>query len=216
MSDHYQFIRKELKHARIRVSEDGCIRVFIPNNFTETDIELLLKKKQNWIKQQQLFFKQKTKIGLGRNQLLLFGSRYHYFYDNTFVRKIVLDHNFKTIRASRNLLNKDIQIKWYKSVAKRYLVKRIDELAMRLGFKYNKIYIRDQRTKWGNCSQDKNISLNWRLIKAPTIVIDYLIVHELVHTKIMKHSTKFWTMLRSHYPDYKAAIDWLDHYGNSL
>ena len=96
------------------------------------------------------------------------------------------------------------------------MIKRTEELAYRLNFNYNKIYIRSQRTKLGNCSEEKNISFNWRLIKAPEFVIDYLIIHELVHTKIMNHSGKFWTMLKSLYPDYKDAIIWQDKYGNSL
>ena len=93
---------------------------------------------------------------------------------------------------------------------------RTKELAGRLNFTYKAVYIRDQKTKLGNCSSDKNISLNWRLIKVPTLVSDYIIIHELVHTKIMNHSAKFWTLLKSLYPDYKEAINWLDKYGNSL
>jgi predicted metal-dependent hydrolase len=90
------------------------------------------------------------------------------------------------------------------------------ELAERLNFKYNQIYIRSQHKKLGNCSEDKNISFNWRIIKAPEFVIDYLIIHELVHTRIMDHSTKFWLMIKSIYPEYKNAIHWLEKYGNSL
>lgn len=63
---------------------------------------------------------------------------------------------------------------------------------------------------------EKNISYNWRLIKAPLFVIDYLIVHELAHTVIMSHTNKFWTLLKSYYPNYREAITWLDKYGNSL
>ena len=216
LGENYTLIQKDVKHARLRVSEDGNVRVIIPLSFSENDVELLLDKKEKWIQNHLKFFKEKTKINLQRNQLLLYGNRYSYYYDSTFEQKIIIDHDFKTIRAKRDLLDLSIQVKWYRSIAKKHLIKRTEELSQKLNFNFNKIYIRNQRKKWGNCSADKNVSLNWRLIKAPLFVIDYLIVHELVHTEVMNHTSKFWTLLKSHFPDYKAAIEWLDKYGNSL
>ena len=216
VAENYTLKKKDIKHARIKVSEDGRVNVLVPYTFTDDDISALMLKKANWISNQLAFFNKKSRIELGRNQLLLFGNRYSYFYDETYSRKIVIDHNFKTIRAKNDLLDPAIQKKWYKQEAKKYLVARTEELALRLNFNYKAIYIRDQKTKLGNCSADLNISFNWRLIKAPTLVSDYLIIHELVHTKIMNHSSKFWTLLKSLYPDYKDAMNWLDKYGNSL
>lgn len=214
--EKYTLQKKDIKHARIKVSEDGHVSVLIPHSFTEDDISALMFKKAKWISKQLAFFDKKSRIELTRNQLLVFGNRYSYFYDETYSRKIVIDHNFKTIRAKKNLLDLEIQKKWYKQEARKYLVARTEKLAERLHFQYKGIYIRDQRTKLGNCSADLNISLNWRLVKAPTLVSDYLIIHELVHTKIMNHSSKFWTLLKSLYPDYKDAMNWLEKYGNSL
>lgn len=216
LPENHILIRKEVKHARIRVSEDGKVRVILPHSFTQEDLDSLLLKKKYWIEKNLRFFQEKSKINLQRNQLLLYGNRYNYFYDDTFEQKIVIDHDHKTVRAKRDLLDPKIQLKWYKSIAKKHLEKRTIELSEKLGFRFNKIYIRNQRTKWGNCSHEGNISYNWRLIKAPLFVIDYLIVHELVHTIIMNHSTKYWTLLKSYYPDYRDAVDWLDKYGNSL
>lgn len=216
MPENHTLQRKDIKHARIKVSEDGHVRVLVPHSFTDDDISALIAKKSKWIAKQRAFFSKKSRIELARNQLLLFGNRYSYFYDDTYSRKIVVDHNHKTIRAKRDLLEPATQKRWYKNEARKYLVSRTEELAGRLHFKYKAIYIRDQRTKLGNCSDDRNISLNWRLVKAPTLVSDYIIIHELVHTKIMNHSGKFWTLLKSLYPDYKDAMNWLDKYGNSL
>ncbi len=214
--ENHTLQRKDIKHARIKVSEDGHVRVLVPHYFTNDDISALISKKSKWIVKQQTFFSRKSRIELARNQLLLLGNRYSYFYDDTYSRKIVIDHSFKTIRAKRNLLDLQIQKKWYKHEARKYLVAKTEELGKKLHFTFKAIYIRDQKTKLGNCSEDRNISLNWRLVKAPTLVSDYIIIHELVHTKIMNHSGKFWTLLKSLYPDYKNAMNWLDKYGNSL
>ncbi|WP_153304453.1 M48 family metallopeptidase [Desulfosudis oleivorans] len=216
MPENHTLQKKDIKHARIKVAEDGHVRVLVPHSFTDDDISALLTKKSKWIAKQRAFFNKKSRIELARNQLLLFGNRYSYFYDDTYSRKILIDHSFKTIRAKKDLLDPAIQKKWYKHEARKYLVSRTEDLAERLHFKYKAIYIRDQKTKLGNCSYDRNISLNWRLIKAPTLISDYIIIHELVHTKIMNHSGKFWTLLKSLYPYYKDAMNWLDKYGNCL
>lgn len=216
LPENYILIQKDVKHARLRVSEDGRIRIIIPPSFSKEDVDALILKKQRWIDKNLRFFEGMSKIELQRNQLLLYGNRYTYFYDSTFEQKVIVDHEHKTIRAKRDLLSQEIQEKWFRNIAKRYLTNRTEELARKLDFEYNRLYIRNQRKKWGNCSKDKNISLNWRLIKAPLFVIDYLIVHELVHTLIMNHSHRFWTVMKSYYPDYRDAINWLDKYGNSL
>jgi predicted metal-dependent hydrolase len=65
-------------------------------------------------------------------------------------------------------------------------------LAQKHGFKYNKLFIRNQGTRWGTCSSKNNISLNMNLIRLPQELQDYAILHELVHTKHKNHSKKFW------------------------
>jgi predicted metal-dependent hydrolase len=216
LSENYVLQTKDVKHARVRVSEDGKVRVILPPSFSEEDIASLLSKKKRWIEKQLTFFKTKGKINLQRNQILLYGNRYAYYYDSTCGNKTIVDHDHLTIRSKGDLLDAEIQKNWMMSLAKKYLNSRIEELSGNLKFEYKKLYIRNQKTKWGNCSKEKNISFNWRLIKAPLFVIDYLIIHELVHTEIMNHTSRFWTMLKSHYPQYKEAVQWLDKYGNSL
>ena len=162
------------------------------------------------------YFKQKGKILLRRNELLLFGNRYAYYYSSRYINKVVVNDESKTIQARRNLLDIPTQEKWLKYIAGVYIRPRVAELSEKLLLPFNRLFIRSQKRKWGNCSADKNISINWRIIKAPSFVMDYVITHELCHTVIMKHTVKFETLLNSHYPDYKQAQGWLEKYGNCL
>lgn len=82
-----------------------------------------------------------------------------------------------------------------KSKAKTVLTTRLNSLAQRYGFKYNKIFIRNQKTRWGTCSSKNNISLNMDLVRLPKELQDYVILHELVHTKHKNHSKKFWAQM---------------------
>ncbi len=192
------------------------MQLSVPITFTNVDVERLLEKKATWIAKKRQFFEQKTKIQLRRNELLLYGNRYAYYYSSKYQNKVVINHESRTIQAKRDLLDKVVQEKWLKSVARKYILARAETLSEALLLPYNKLYIRSQKRKWGNCSSEKNISLNWRLIKAPEFVIDYVIIHELCHTVIMNHSARFYTLLRSHCPDGEQAQAWLDRYGNSL
>ncbi len=216
LPENHIVTRRDVKNARLKVCEDGVVQLYVPTSFTEEEIERLLEKKAKWIASKQEYFKQKSNIKLRRNEILMFGNRYSYFYSSKYQNKVIINHESKTIQAKRDLLDKAVKEKWLKSVAKKYISERVETLSESLLLPYNKLYIRSQKKKWGNCSNEKNISVNWRVIKAPEFVIDYVIIHELCHTVIMKHTVKFQTLLRSHCPDCDAAQAWLDKYGNSL
>lgn len=83
----------------------------------------------------------------------------------------------------------------YRYEAKRLLPVRISELARKNGFCYNKVTIRNNRRNWGSCSSKNNISLNLQMMKLPVKLIDYILLHELVHTEIKNHGPKFWERL---------------------
>ena len=216
LPENCSVIRREVKNARLRVCEDGSVQLFVPLAFTDVEVERLLEKKAQWIALKRQFFEQKTKIQLRRNDILLFGNRYAYFFSSKYQNKVDVNHESKTIQAKRDLLDAMVQEKWLKSVARKYILARARTLSEALFLPYNKLYIRSQKRKWGNCSKEKNISINWRTIKAPEFVIDYIIIHELCHTVIMKHTARFQTLLRSHCPACEQAHAWLEKYGNSL
>ncbi|WP_163326100.1 M48 family metallopeptidase [Draconibacterium mangrovi] len=83
----------------------------------------------------------------------------------------------------------------YRHEAKRLLPARISDLAKKYGFKYYKVTIRDNRRNWGSCSSKNNISLNLQMMKLPVKLIDYILLHELVHTEVKNHGPKFWERL---------------------
>ena len=80
-----------------------------------------------------------------------------------------------------------------KDVARKKLTCRLKDLADKHGFFYNSVNIRNQKTRWGSCSEKNNISLNMKLVKLPGELMDYVLLHELLHTRIKNHSKDFWT-----------------------
>ena len=79
--------------------------------------------------------------------------------------------------------------------AKEYLPERVEMLAGKFGFNYNKLFIKNLRSRWGSCSNKNNINLNLHLMRLPDKLIDYVILHELVHTEEKNHGNNFWTKL---------------------
>jgi len=93
---------------------------------------------------------------------------------------------------------------WAKKRARSLFKKRLDFWANQLGVKYTKLIIVDPEKRWGSCSANNIIRLNWRLIMAPLKVIDYVVLHELSHIRHKDHSRRFWGFLESHMPDWHA------------
>ncbi len=79
--------------------------------------------------------------------------------------------------------------------ARLLLIKRLGELAQEHGFTFNRVFIRNQKTRWGSCSAKNNINLNLRLVALPQELSNYVILHELVHTRIKNHGPEFWNEL---------------------
>jgi len=94
---------------------------------------------------------------------------------------------------------------WLKKLAKNYLPQRLDHVSRRTGLQYNALAIRDQRTRWGSCSAAGNINLNMKLLLLPPDLVEYVLIHELCHTRIMSHSQKFWQLVASYFPEWRTA-----------
>ena len=95
---------------------------------------------------------------------------------------------------------------WLHIKATEYLPKRLDLLSKKLGLTYNKVTIKRQKTRWGSCSIRRNINLNRNLMLMPGDVVDYILHHELVHLKVLNHSSKFWSELEEAFPSYKNSV----------
>jgi predicted metal-dependent hydrolase len=107
-------------------------------------------------------------------------------------------------------------VRWYKARALDLLTRRVAAIATRHGFEYGRIRITSARTRWGSCSSSGTLSFTYRLVMAPVEVIDYVVLHELVHTRIRNHSKSFWAAVAALLPDFKSQVGWLKKNGAFL
>lgn len=106
-----------------------------------------------------------------------------------------------------------IETKCLYTKAKETITKRVSYFARLMGVSYRNITIREQKTRWGSCSSEKNLNFNWKLILAPPEVLNYVVIHELCHLKEMNHSKAFWDEVEKVMPEYETYKLWLKENG---
>lgn len=115
-------------------------------------------------------------------------------------------------RAQPREQRSEEEVRMLRSRAKRELPERLLQLAEQFGLRVSRISVRNQQSRWGSCSPNGHICLNWRLVVMPDWVRDYVIVHELMHLKRLDHSKKFWKLVAAACPEYQDARAWLRKY----
>jgi predicted metal-dependent hydrolase len=105
---------------------------------------------------------------------------------------------------------------WLQGEAKRLFGERLAIYAEKLGVNYRAYALSSAATRWGSCSSDGKIRLNWRLIHFPLSIIDYVVAHELAHLREMNHSPRFWETVESIFPEFREARQTLKHHPPEL
>lgn len=98
---------------------------------------------------------------------------------------------------------------WLRSKASERIKSVTQEEARAIGVRPKRVSVREQKTKWGSCTAEGNISFNWRLILFPPRILRYVVVHELCHLRHFNHSPRFWRLVEQHSPEYLSAVEWL-------
>jgi predicted metal-dependent hydrolase len=106
--------------------------------------------------------------------------------------------------------------RWYRRAARAEIAPRLDDATARAGTPYSDLSIRAQRTRWASCSAEGSMSFNWRLLLAPSHVLDYVVWHEVCHLQILDHSPRYWALLERHWPDWREDREWLRVNGATL
>lgn len=215
---NFNIIRKNVKHITIKVNHDKAVNVVIPLKYPLAELDKIIKKRSAWIteKLNHIDKLRSNYFNLEKDQILYLGEKFRFIFVSELKRVVRINYDVREIYSGIDLLNKKNQLNWLKKEADTIIKAGINAINEDNRFKYNKIFIRSQKTKWGNCSNKRNIAFNWRLIKAPEFILKYLIIHELMHLEEMNHSKKYWENLSRLYPDYKEANIWLKRFGPGL
>jgi predicted metal-dependent hydrolase len=198
--------RKGSKRISIRIKNDGKIAVNYPWLVSRKEVLHFVNSQVEWIKKTQLKFNdRKHYFEIGNNFCFRNISLSIIGIEHGKVRAVRKDTAFTiTIPADRDIRSENIQLfikkvltEILRAEAKMHLPGRVKELASAHGFSYNMVYIKNLKSKWGSCSSLGNINLNLALMTLPDHLIDYIILHELSHTREPNHGARFWAVLQS-------------------
>lgn len=207
-----KIIRSKRKTIALVLTHDATLIIRAPLKTPVDYLENLVNKKRNWIRTKLQEIKSKRKP---RAKEFVNGESFFYL-GKSYKLKIVDDIGFD-IELKDNLFlsqdkasyARDVVIKWYKSEADNKIKERCEWYSRLTGYKPLSIKITDAQKRWGSSGPKRTVNFSWRLIMSPLEIIDYVIVHELVHLDQRDHSRFFWDKVKSILPDFKKRQKWL-------
>lgn len=205
-----EIIRSHRKTLSISIDPFGRLVVRAPRTCKEERIFAFLEEKETWILR-----KKAEREGAGirlpsenldGESVLLFGENYTlrlWEYGNVYLNVEEKQLFLPDQDTKKKLVN------FLKKEAKLLFLEYADRYAERMGTAYKKLSVTGARTRWGSCSFDDSLHFSFRLLYAPKEMIEYVVVHELAHTKHKNHSPLFWAEVGKYIPDYKKRRKWL-------
>lgn len=213
-------IRSKRKTLALEINKHAELIVRAPARMPQQTIIRFIKEKQNWIQTKQTKQKQKLievpKKNFQNGESFYFlGEYYELMVQENFSEKFSFRKGFILCDSVAHKSD-EILTEWFKKKAKKILPERVAYFAQLHQFSYNEVKISSAQKRWGSCNKKKNLNFSWRLIMAPLKVIDYVVVHELAHTKEMNHSKDFWNIVERLYPSFRIHKKWLKENGHKL
>ena len=212
----------KLKSISIKIDKDS-IKLNVPFFLSNKKIDELLKKKLNWITK-QLHLQSNTHPLIKKTYLngekfkylgqvyklqIIKGKKYSINIENNLL--IVVVKNIEDTIKIKRLIKK-----WLHEQSASYFKENTFFYSKKNNLNVTSVKVREYKARWGSCSINGDISFNWRLIMAPPHIIEYVIIHELMHIKEHNHSSRFWDLVKSQYPNIKDAKQWLIYNGRTL
>lgn len=202
------------------VERDKSVVVLAPSGTSDERIERFVERKKLWIYEK---IHHSPKFGEPKPETPFISGKAVPYLGKSY-RLDVVDESFKGIRFSGKFqISKanldqgpEIVENWYREKAKEKIPPQVERYARQLGVEYNKILISDLKYRWGSCTLKGNLNFNWRLIKAPQFVINYVVIHELAHLIELNHTEHFWNIVRVQMPNYEEAKEWLRENGERV
>lgn len=213
-------VRSRRKTISLIIRPDGSLEVRAPLWMPEKKIAEFVESHSGWVRKHQ----SRAKINKipppktfqeGEEFLFLWRSYPLHYRANLRVPLEFDGTSFLTSQIQGSQV-RDALIRWYKEQALSIISGFVKTFSSRYGFSPKIIRLSSARTRWGSCSSKMTLSFTWRLVMAPPKVIEYVVLHELVHTRVHNHSQAFWKSVGEIIPDFKQSRNWLNQNGKFL
>lgn len=208
------------RHIKLKASVEAGLELVVPVRFNVKEIPSILEQNRAWIEKQLL--KLQTPVIPTEPDILPSIIEFsainqtwdiEYVSSKTKLQIITRPHNRLVLlgNVTNNKTCKILLIRWMKHHAKLFLLEQLKLISQQINLPYTNATVRDQRSRWGSCSSEKSISLNYKLSFFPYELMRHVIIHELCHTVHLNHSEKFWKLVEKFDPDLKTNQKKLRH-----
>lgn len=202
---------KKAKYITLKVTAEIGLEIIVPSFRKRFNISKLLEEKDSWIKKNladiQQAIQQSTKQQLPKIlPLNAIQEIWHITYidaDNNNLKLTEKDHQLILQGKINPISTQEILIKWLKQYAKKKLSIKLTSISNKTNLNFQRLNIRGQQTLWGSCSSKHHISLNFKLLFLPVALANYVLLHELCHTKYLNHSNNYWCLLKQYDNNYQ-------------
>jgi hypothetical protein len=203
-------VSPRVRYARLQIKPFGGLEVVIPPRFPRHQVPGLVAKHAVWARRQLARQSQlRQSVCLPAHLTLAFDNSSTPVIYTADPLQVNFDM-FAELAAEKIVIDADGQPerihrlrRWVRRRAWESLPALLGKISARTGLEFNRLSIRSQKTRWGSCSIRGNISLNDQLLFMPAKTVEYLMIHELCHTRHLNHSTAFWSLVEHHCADYR-------------
>jgi predicted metal-dependent hydrolase len=199
----YEVVHRDVKYPRFEFESSDKFLIVLP--LSVYDVDGILSKKEKWILEKLQILKgfknEKYTEGM-KEKSLIFGK----FYEMTWVQgryNIKMDNDCFEISTPTEDGKAVYLRNWLKKELRKKLDFYLEKFSEKLEIHYKKVYIRVQKTKWASCSSKGNLSFNLILVSLPDKLIEYVVLHEVIHLMESTHNRDFWNLVKKYIPDYK-------------
>lgn len=215
-----QIIRSNRKSFGLEIKPDGRLIVRAPKAASQAQIDAVVAQKAAWVTKTWARLAAQTaqhppKSFAPSDKFWYLGEQYPLRLTSRQRPLLELDGTFNLSRSAHSQA-RQVFITWYREETRQITLSLIETYKKQYGFKVNKVRVTSARTRWGSCSGKGNLNFTYRLCMAPLSVVEYVVVHELVHLKIPNHSRAFWAEVSRINPTYQKSRTWLKKYGYLL
>ena len=205
----------------LQVTHDAQLVVRVPSRMPVGTIHEVVRQKLPWILRKQRFAREHylpavPKVFAAGEKFLYLGNEYELFVVPGAYGPLGFNEKGFLLREGCVPLAKWLFRDWYQEQAAEHFSARVRYYVGMTGARYSGIKISDAQGRWGSCSSKGILNFSWRLVMAPREVVDYVVVHEVVHLEELNHSKRFWKKVKALAPDYPQAKRWLERHRRLL
>ncbi|MFH0984431.1 MAG: SprT family zinc-dependent metalloprotease [Candidatus Omnitrophota bacterium] len=213
----HEIIRSKRRTVGLQVTQDARLIVRVPPRMPVETVHALVRQKLPWILRRQNFAREHylpsaPKTFTAGEKFLYLGKEYELLIVPGTYGALSFNGKGFFLREGCVSLARWIFRDWYREQAAVFMNERVRYYANRIGARYSEIAISNAQRRWGSCSSKGVLNFSWRLMMAPPEVVDYVVVHEVVHLEILNHSQAFWHQVKALAPDYLKAKHWLERH----